>query len=152
MSPEDFRENAFGSKRANVCDSTRRSVDVQIKKTPKENGWKSVHDCVTACSSQQGKSSDMKVMEDLESRPHCKKCRRRYLDTVEEELPGRSTERKGREEGEEDEEVEKGKLEMRSLKKLIKSSQKMVVEGSFQKRRKKNWRAEPHAKQGLLAD
>ena len=32
-------------------------------------------------------------------------------------LPGRSTEENGREEGEEDEEVEKGKLETRSLKK-----------------------------------
>ena len=58
----------------------------------------------------------MKVMEDLESRPHCKKCRRRYLDAVEEDYQ-EEAEEKDREEGEEDEEVEKGKLEMRLLKK-----------------------------------
>ena len=53
-----------------------------------------VHDCVIACSSQQGKSSDMKVMEDLESRPHFKKCRRRHLDTVEEDYQEEAQKRK----------------------------------------------------------
>ena len=47
-----------------------------------------VYDYVKACSSLKRKNSDMKVMEDFESRPHkavtIKNCRRRYLDTVEE--------------------------------------------------------------------
>ena len=40
MSPEDFEKTPLISKRANVCDSTRRSVDVQIKKRQRRMGRK----------------------------------------------------------------------------------------------------------------
>ena len=51
---------------SNARDSTRRSVNVQIKNAKGE--WvEKVYDYVTACSSQKGKFSDMKVI-DFESR------------------------------------------------------------------------------------
>ena len=41
MSPEDFEKSlCLVSERSNASDSTRGSVHVQIKKMPKENGWR----------------------------------------------------------------------------------------------------------------
>ena len=40
------------------------------------------------------KVQTLKVMEDLESRPHCKKCRRRHLDAVEEDYQEEAQKRK----------------------------------------------------------
>ena len=36
----DFEKKPLVSERSNACHSSSRGVDVQIKKTPKENGWK----------------------------------------------------------------------------------------------------------------
>ena len=69
-----------------------------------------VFDYVIACSSLKGRISDMQVIEDFESRPHkavtfvverrkagmerAKKCRRRCLDTAEEDYQEEARERK----------------------------------------------------------
>ena len=48
MSPENFEKSLLVSERPNACDSTRRSVNVQIKK-------KKVYDYVIASNSLKGK-------------------------------------------------------------------------------------------------
>ena len=111
-----------------------------------------VNDYVIACNSHKGKISQMKVVEDFESRPHKafslgSKEERRYRKWNEQtlpkvlpgysggRLPGRSTKEKGREEGEVDEDIVqevvagiKGKV---SVHDGAKNDAKRPVEQSF---------------------
>ena len=89
------------SERSNACNSTSRCRRADQKNAKGE--WvKKVYDNVKAFSSLKGKISDMKVMEDFESRPHkavtfcrqkgtgearlerAKNCQRCYRDVAEE--------------------------------------------------------------------
>ena len=101
---------------------------MQIKKMSKENRWKKVFDYVIVCSSLEGKISDMKVIEDFESRPHKtvtfvvergkekqewneRKLPKALPGHSGGRLPGRSTEEKSREEGEECEKKKRTRAE-----------------------------------------
>ena len=108
-----------------------------------------VYDYVIACNTLNERISDMKVIEDFESRPHkavtfvVERGKERQ-EWKEQKLPkalpaccggrylGRSTEEKGREEGEEDEERVERQVRNEITKEVIRSSQNM-----WQKRKKK---------------
>ena len=124
---------------------------MQIKKAKGEVEAK-VDDYVIACSSLKGISSNLKVIEDLESRPHkavtflveLGKERQEWNEQkMPKALPGysggrlpeRSTEEKGREEGEEvDESGERVRNEI--IIDVIEGIQTMTVEKSFENERK----------------
>ena len=69
MSPVDFEKKPLVSEKPDACESSRKSVHVQVKKCEKENGLRSFM-TVVACISLKGKMLQMKVVEDFESRPH----------------------------------------------------------------------------------
>ena len=119
MSPEDFEKSLwFRKDQMHVIApegvSTCRSKNVKGERVEK------VYDNVIACSSLKGRISDMKVIEDFESRPHkavtfvVERGKERQEWNEQQlpkalpgysggRLPGRSTEEQGREEGEEGE-------------------------------------------------
>ena len=126
------------SKRANVRDGTRRSVNVRSRSVKGE--WvEKVYDYVTACSSLKGIISDMRVKEDFESRQHKavtfvvqrgkgrqewnEEKKPRALPGYRGRLPRRSTEDKGREEGEESEQWQE---KNEKIEEGIGSSQRMA--------------------------
>ena len=104
-----------------------------------------MYDYVIACSSLKGKNSDMKVIEDFESRPHKAvtfvvergKERQEWNEQqLPKALPGysggrlpeRNTEEKGRKEGEEDEGSEERRVRNEIIKEVIQGIQKMDVD------------------------
>ena len=101
------------------------------------------YDYVIACSRLKERTSDMQVIEDFELRPHTAvtfvvergkerqewrelNCRRCYWDTVEEGYQGEAPEKKGREEGEEDEGSGERRVINEIIEEVIKGMQKMA--------------------------
>ena len=101
MSPEDFEKSLrFGKDQVHVI--APQGVSMCRSKNAKGEWVEKVYDYVIASCGLKGKISDMKVIEDFESRPHkavtfvskeerkdrngtSKNCRRRYLVTLEED-------------------------------------------------------------------
>ena len=68
MSPEDFEKSLWFRKNPDVEAAENAST---CRSNSAEGEWvEKVCDCVIACCSLKGKISQMKVVEDLESRPH----------------------------------------------------------------------------------
>ena len=102
-----------------------------------------VYDYVIACSSLKGRIADMKVIKEFESRPHKavtfvvergKERQERNGQKLPKtlpgksggRLPGRSTEEKGREEGEEDEGIGERQVRNEVIEVVIRSFQKVA--------------------------
>ena len=117
MSLEDF-ETSLWFRTDQVHVIAPEGVSTCRSKNAKGELVEKVYDYAKACSSQKGEISDMKVIEDFESRPHKavtfvvergkekqewneQELPKAQLGYSGGRLPGRSTEEKGREEGEE---------------------------------------------------
>ena len=114
MSPEDF-ERSLRFRKDQMHEIAPERVSTCRSKHAKGEWMEKVYDYVVACSGLKGRISEMKVTEDFESRPHkvvtfiVKSCRRRYLDTAEEDYLEEARRRKEGMKEKKAKEAEKGK-------------------------------------------
>ena len=145
MSPVDF-EKSLWFRKDQVHVIAPEGVSTCRSKNAKGEWVEKVYDNVTACSSLKGRISDMKVIEDFQSRPdkavtfavergkerlewNEKKLPKASPGHSAGRLPGRSTEEKGREKEEECEEREQRQGKNEKIEEVIGGSQRMALEG-----------------------